>query len=101
MHQLSAYRCRDGNYLIARPGTGLGESERDGLVCYIGSVSPEQFGPELGTWISQAIGEQDFAWIPSAQFYSSDRVSRTVAVEESGQCADEAEFAHRVAADPA
>jgi hypothetical protein len=71
MHELNAYRCRDGNYLIAPTCIGLGGHEREGLLSYIGSVCAEQFGDALGAWILQSVAEHDFVRIPPAHFYSS------------------------------
>ena len=71
MHQLNAYRCRDGDYLIAPTCIGLGGYERDGLLSYIGSVCAERFGVVLGARILKDVAEHDFARIPSEQFYST------------------------------
>lgn len=84
MHELNAYRCRDGSYLLAPACIGLGGNERDGLLSYIGSVCPEQFGDELGAWILQTISEQDFARITPARFYSSALPGMTPSSLRSG-----------------
>lgn len=71
MNDLNAYRCRDGNYLLA-PSLLLGCNERDGSLSYIGSICPEQFGKELGHLILEVICESNFAQVTSDLFYSSE-----------------------------
>lgn len=71
MNDLNAYRCRDGNYLLAPASLGLGCNERDGSLSYIGSVCPERFGEELGDLVLKVIGESDFARMTPDLFYLS------------------------------
>ena len=71
MNDLNAYRCRDGNYLLAPASLRLGCNERDGSLSYLGAVCPEQFGEELGDLILKVIGESHFARMTPDLFYLS------------------------------